>query len=77
MDPLDDYAYNHLSDHLTDKEDELRDMKRKRLQLAEEGRSQYADALYFDKILKATAEVASLRGALRSLTETFADWSRA
>lgn len=77
MNPLDDYAYNHLSDHLTDVEDLRRQMRQRRNSLIEQGRTQYADALYADKLAKLDAEIASVRQALRLITEAFSKWSEA
>lgn len=68
MDPLDDYAFNYLSDHLTDLEDDRRSMRLRRYNLIEEGRAQYAEALYADKLAKLDAEVESIRRALNLIS---------
>lgn len=77
MDPLDDYAYNHLSDHLTDLEDERRTMRVANDNLIKEGRGQYANALFTDKLAKLDSAISSTRQALRLITEAFKDWSEA
>lgn len=77
MDPLDDYAYNHLSDHLTDLEDLRREIRQRVKSLIEQGRAQYAEALYADKLNKMDFEIASVWQALRLINEAFGKWGAA
>lgn len=68
MDKLDDYTYNFLSDYLTDHEDLRREVRLRRYNLIEEGRAQYAEALYADKLAKLDSEVESIRRALNLIS---------